>query len=264
MKKNILNKGIVFLVFLTAVGCKVRQPVTPVVVGPPKTQNTPAINKAEVLKSLSDKQLNYQTLSIKTKADLSINNNSNDVSMNIRMQRGKAIWISVTAIAGLEVARALITPDSIKILNRFESSYTRKPFSYVYQYANKQLDFNTLQNLFTGNAVTGTMSATSTIEVNGGQTHLKGDLSGLAYLLVFNESHNLIQTNLNDKPASQTLIVNYGEYRSLGAQQIPGAVSIKSTASGKSISIDLRYTSVGINESLEYPFTVPKRYSIKN
>ncbi|MFD2161808.1 DUF4292 domain-containing protein [Paradesertivirga mongoliensis] len=264
MKRNILNKGIIFLIILTALGCKVKKPVPPVVIGPSQTQNTPTINKAEVLKSLTDKQLNYQTLSIKAKADLSINNNSNDVSMNIRMQKGKTIWISVTAIAGLEVARALITPDSIKILNRLESSYIRKPFSYVYQYANKQLDFNTLQNLFTGNAVTGTTSVNSTIEVNGGQTHLKGDLSGLVYSLVFNDSHNLIQTNLNDKAASQTLIVNYSEYKSLGTQEIPGAVSIKSTASGKNISIDLRYTSVGINESLEYPFTVPRRFSIKN
>lgn len=252
------------LVLLAVFGCRARKPITPVVVSTPQTVQAAVINKSTIVKDLSDKQLTFNTLSLKAKADLSINNNTHDVSMNIRMQKGKAIWISVTAIAGLEVARAYITPDSIKILNRLESTYIRKPFSYVYQFANKAVDFNTLQNLFIGNAVTGTLTTSASINSNGGQTHLKGDLSGLDYLLIFNTAHNLIQNNLNDKSASQTLIVNYGEHKTVGSQEFPAAVSIKSTASNKSISIDLRYNQVSINDPVEFPFSVPKRFTVKD
>ena len=264
MKKNILNKGILILVIFLAFGCKTRKQAVPLTKGPQTTETNATFSKSDVLKEISDKQIDFNTLLIKAKADLTINKNSNDVSMNIRMQKDKTIWISVTAIAGIEVARALITPDSIKIINRIESTYIRKPFSYVYQFASKQVNFKTLQDLFIGNAIEGSLTLSSTLNLNGGQTHLKGDLSGLAYLLIFNENYALLQSNLNDKAASQTLAVNYSEPRIVSGQEFPHAISIKSNASNKSISIDLHYNHVGLNEPVEFPFSVPKRFTVKD
>lgn len=264
MKKNILNKGILVLLLLTAFGCRTRK-LTPVVVAPtPATEKAATFNKSNVLKQISGKQGSFNTIHLKAKADLSINKNSNAVTMNIRMQKEKVIWISVSAPIIGEVARTLITPDSIKIINKFESSYTKKPFSYIYQFTSKQVDFKTLQDIFVGNAMTGALSPSSQIDVNGGQTHLKGLLSDLAFLFIFNSNYNLIQSNLSDEKASQTLTINYGDYKNIGGQDIPNATSIKSTAANKNISIDLQYTYVGLNESLDFPFSVPKRFTVKD
>jgi hypothetical protein len=180
------------------------------------------------------------------------------------MQKGKMIWISVSAPIIGEVARTLITPDSIKIINKFENTYTRKPFSYIYQYANDQINFETLQNIFIGDAVSGTLTQQSSIELKGGQSHVKGNLSGLAYLQIFDINHHLVQTNLNDKQASQDLTVNYGDYKAASTQFLPNAISIKSTAASKSIGIDLQYTYVGLNEATDFPFSVPKRFTVKD
>ena len=265
MKRNILNKAVLLLALFLAFGCKTRKQAAPVITkGPQSIGTSSALSKSDVLRQISDKQINFNTLLIKAKADLTINNNSNDVSMNIRMQNEKAIWISLTAIAGIEVARALITPDSIKILNRIESSYTRKPFSYVYQFANKQVNFKTLLDLFVGNAISGSLNQSSILDINGGQAHLTGDMSGLAYLLIFNENYNLIQSNLNDKAASQTLTVNYSDPKSISGREFPHTVSIKSNASSKMINIDLKYNHVGLNEPVEFPFSVPKRFTVKD
>ena len=127
MKKNTWSKIILFSVLIVAFGCKVRKPSAPLVTGT-KTE-VKAGSEAEILSRISQKQVDYNTAVIKAKADLRIDNNDNEVGMNIRMEKGKAIWVSVTAIAGLEVARALITPDSIKILNKLESTYIKKPFN---------------------------------------------------------------------------------------------------------------------------------------
>lgn len=264
MKKNILNKGILVLLLLTAFGCRTRK-LTPVVVAPASAaEKITMLNKSEVLKQASGKQASFNTIHLKAKADLNINKNSNTVTMNIRMQKEKLIWISVSAPIIGEVARALITPDSIKIINKFESSYTRKPFSYIYQFTSKQVDFKTLQDIFVGNAMMGALSLSSQIDVNGEQTHIKGLLSDLAYLLIFNSNYNLIQSNLSDEKASQSLTVNYGDYKNIGEQEIPSAISIKSAAANKNIGMDLQYTYVGLNESLDFPFSVPKRYTVKD
>lgn len=265
MKRNILNKGIVLLLVFSAFGCRTRKPIAPVVVAPaPTTEARAAFNKAEVLRNISAKQINFNTLLLKAKADLSINNNTNGVSMNIRMQRDKAIWISVSVQVLGEVARTLITPDSIKIINKLESTYTRKPFSYIYQFTNKQIDFRTLQDIFIGNPLAGTLSLTSKVDVNGGRSQVSGDLSGLAYQLLFSTANNLLQSNITDTATSQALTISYGQYKAVGGQEIPHAISIKSGAAKKSINLDMQYTHVGLNEPVDFPFSVPKRFTVKD
>jgi hypothetical protein len=267
MRKSILNNCFVCLLLLTAFGCRVRKPIAPVVVAPTQTApstGTGNINSAEVIGNISAKQIRFNTLSIKAKADLDINNNKNSVTMNIRMQHAKAIWVSVSVPIIGEVARTLITPDSIKIINKLENSYTKKPFSFIYQYANNQINFQSLEDLFVGNAFAGTLTASSSIKVNGGQTHIGGNLSDLAYLLIFNDNLNLLQSNLSDKAAGQNLTTNYGEYRNVEGQTFPGALSIRSAVSNKGISVDMQYSQIGLNEPVDFPFSVPKRFTVKD
>lgn len=263
MKKNTLSKITFLLALVILTGCKVKKPATPSVIIPP-TETKASFSKAEVLKKISDQQINFNTIVIKSKAELNMGNNNNSVSMNIRMQKDKVIWVSISAFAGIEVARAFITPDSIKILNRLEGSVTKKPFSYIYQFASKQVDFKTLQDLFVGNALAGTLSPTSTVDVNAGQPHISGDLSGLTFALIFNGNSNLLQSKLTDTRASQALTVNYGEYGMFSGQAIPQAVDIKSVVASKNVGIKLKYNYVGLNENTEFPFTVPNKFTVKD
>jgi hypothetical protein len=83
-------------------------------------------------------------------------------------------------------------------------------------------------------------------------------------MLIFNEDKHLVQNNLNDQSKGQTLVVNYGDYKTVNNQDVPSAVSIKSAVANKAISIDLRYTQLGINEALEFPFSVSSRYTVKD
>jgi hypothetical protein len=120
MKKNILIRAVYTLVFLVAlIGCKAKKVILapPVVPATPSVQVEPNNTRKNKLKSIMESDLVFNTLAVKSKAVLSINDKSNDVNMNFRIKNNEVIWVSVTAIAGLEVARALITPDSVKILN---------------------------------------------------------------------------------------------------------------------------------------------------
>jgi len=78
----------------------------------------PVDTKAAKLVAIKAKQTSFNTFSGKASTKLDINGNSNNVTLNIRIQRDHKIWVSITAIAGIEVARAQITPDSIFLVNR--------------------------------------------------------------------------------------------------------------------------------------------------
>ena len=47
----------------------------------------------------------------------------NDLSGQLRMRKDSIVWVSVTATMGVEVLRAKISNDSIRILNRLEKTY---------------------------------------------------------------------------------------------------------------------------------------------
>lgn len=260
MQRNISNNLLLLLIAICALlGCKAKKEIVKVV--PVSAAET---TKASRLAAINNSKLKYSTLSIKAKADLDIDGNKNDATMNIRIQRGKAIWVSVTALAGLEIARALITPDSVKILNRLESTYTKKPFNYLYRYANRNLNFSTVEDIFAGNPFKEGLNAGSELSIQGNQALLSGILESLNYTIRFNELNKVIQTSLKDEGTAQTLLVNYGEFSGKDSQAMPHLVSIKSQGERKNVVIDLQYSRVELNQILDFPFTVPKRFTVRN
>lgn len=230
------------------------------------TPTAESVNKAraEKLSSIKNGETNFNTLSGKAKAALSIGSNANDVTMNIRIKNKEVIWVSVTAIAGLEVARALITPDSVRVINRLENVYIKKPFSYLYEFTNDKINFATLQSVLVGNTISEFITESTEVNINGTQAGLKTNIGSMIYDLMLNDQNKVIQSNLKDTEASQSLLVFYGDFQSIAQQQVPHSVVMKSQAKSKSISLDLKYTKIELDVPVEIPFRVPDRYTIKN
>ena len=267
MKKNILTKVIYALAFIVVLGsCKAKK----VILAPPPVPAVPAPvvepddTKKNKLNSIKEKDVVFNTLSVKAKAVLSINNKSNDVNMNFRIKHNEVIWVSVTALAGLEVARALITPDSVKILNRMDNIYIRKPFSYIYEFTNEQINFRTLQSILVGNTISEFISDSTELKIKDEKTELKSILGPLIYNLQVNPEDKVILTNLNDEMAGQELTVNYTDFLGVNQQQIPHAVTMDSKVKSKKFWLELEFLKVDMDGPVDLPFRVPERFSIKN
>jgi hypothetical protein len=185
------------------------------------------------------------------------------VTMHIRIKKDQAIWVSVTAIAGLEVARALITPDSIRIINRIESVYMKKPFSYIYQFTNKQINYKTLESLFTGNPISELLTEKADINTNPG-LHLSGSSGVLAFSMLFSDTKKVSQLQLKDTVAVQELNVNYSDFAFISGKEVPQMVNINSKTSKKQISVDLKYNKIDIDAPVDMPFNVSKRFTVKD
>lgn len=255
-----IGYGIVFfaLMALFVAGCSSKKRL-------PKS-NVSAIERstAEKIAAIQQNQISFNQLSIKAKSTINLDGNSNDVTINIRIANEEKIWLSVTAIAGLEVARMLITPDSIKIINRLESTYIRKPFSFIHGYTNSQVSFATLQSLLVGNVWAQIFAQKHEINPTDTQVRLIGDLSTIHYQLDFNQLLKLSVLSLEDRGAQQQLLVNYSDFYDEGGQQLPHQVKLSSLVGAKSVQAELKYTKVEKDILLDFPFSVPKRFSVKN
>ncbi|MBB6239202.1 hypothetical protein HDC90_003849 [Pedobacter sp. AK013] len=261
MKRSILNSVFLLGTVIFVSACK---PKKEIVVAPPaKTETKTDNSKAEALALLNSKQLKFNTLSLKAKATLDIAGDANDVTMNFKMKDKETIWVSVTALGGMaEVARALITPDSIKIMNRMRSEYLKKPFNYIYNFTNKQVNFNTLQAILTGNAMGEFLTPESDVKQENGVWVVSGSKSELDYKLLFNTLFKVSETNLNDAKNGQALKVTYTDYQKLNESLFPSALQIKTLSKAKKINIDLQFVKIDGNVPVDFPFNVPKRFTI--
>ncbi len=274
MKRNMLSRAVYILMIAGTLGaCKskkaiVATPLPPPVSAPETGKASPSDSsdtaKSSKLEALQKNQTNFNTFSGKAKALLSIGTNSNDVTMNIRIKNNEVIWVSVTAIAGLEVARAMITPDSVKVINRLENEYIRKPFSYLYEFTNDKINFGTLQSVLVGNAMQEFITESTDVSINGTQSELKSIIGSMIYNLMLNEQGKVIQTTLKDESAGQSLVVNYDDFQNILQQQVSHSIVMKSQAKSKNISLDLKFTKIELDAMVDIPFRVPERFTIKN
>jgi hypothetical protein len=249
-------------------GCKARKPLavtrTPEkqpVVSPVKTAS-PAVN--DKLMAIRAKQFTFNTFSGKAKAKLDIDGDKNDATLNIRIQHDQKIWVSVTALLGIEVARAVITPDSIWVVNRLQGVYIKKPFSYLYQYGGNQVNFKTLQALLVGNAIPETLADNANVGTDNGNTLVSGRLQDLMYSLTIGPDFKVSQTNLNNQLAALTLQVSNSAFIQADNRIMPSQIDIVSSAGNKRANINLHYNSAEYDKVLEYPFSIPDRFTPAN
>lgn len=264
MRKNILNSFLVLMVLLFAFGCR---PKKVIVITPPISKELVEIKedkKAENLELLKSKDFLFTTLSLKGKANLNINGDQNNVTLLIRIQKDQKIWLSVTAIAGIEVARALITPDSILLRNNFEKTFVKKPFSYVHQFTNEQVNFGLLQAVLSGNTIPDFTTINADLVQENGVWVLNGRSKDLVYRSLFNTLLKVAETTLNDAKAAQAFKVVYDRYTPLNASIFPSSLKISSMAGTKKISADLDFTKIETNIPVTFPFTVPKSFELIN
>jgi len=217
------------------------------------------------IKLLRSKNINFNTLAMKGKANLVLPGNENTVTVNVRIQRDQKIWMSITALLGIEVARAVITPDSIMVINKLQSTYIRKPFSYIHRYTNKQVNFKMLQDVLTGNTMNTLFNSESELEQDTqGLWVLKGSDGSLGFNLNFNSALKPGLLNLNDVKAAQALKVRYGHYQKVNEFMMPAQISIYSLSANKRVDIDFDFSKIESNVQLDFPFTVPKRFELIN
>lgn len=215
--------------------------------------------KAAVLQRVAQQQLHYTTFSGRAKSNLIINDKERyDVTANVRIVHNEAIWISVTALMGIEVARVFITPDSIKIVNRLRSEYVEKPFAYLRDFAGDALDFSSLEQLLVGNLVNQMSGGDLEVWRGVGGYLLQTHADDLQYAVRVDTNYRNSRTSITAPAYGQLLEVFYSDYQTTVGNSFPNHVEISIVTPRVTLKSDMRYSKVAYNEKIELPFTAPR------
>ena len=95
----------------------------------------------------------YQWMTAKMNGALNVEDEEIPFSGVLRMQRDSVVWISATAMMGMEAVRTCITNDSIVFINRLNKTYLAEPFSEVSEHMQSPLTLQETQRLLLGDGL---------------------------------------------------------------------------------------------------------------
>lgn len=260
MIDSILIKGGVFcaVVLLLCSCASGKRNIAP---GAANEKRVSRVERRHTMDAVAENRLQFNTFNGRAKSRVVINGDSYDATANVRIERDKAIWISVTAIMGIEAGRVLITPDSIKVINRLQGRYISRPFEYLYQFMGRDLDFSSLQDLLMGNVIHQAINEETAVWALPAGNVLRGEAGELLYSVQIDDHFRAVLMLLADRGRGQSIEASYSSYQQLQGRLFPNRVEVSLRSEGLELDAAMSYSRISYDETLEMPFTIPSRFT---
>ena len=236
------------------------------------------------------------------KADVSMKTDAEKRSFkaHIRVVRDSAAWLSITPALGIEVARALLTPDSLKLIDKLHDTYWVGDTGQAHTKFGIQPSLKLLQDALLGLPIEldpedkyrsdredGMYTLTSkekrkfvraAEDISPGDTlprdkdmrekRLERTLrkaerrEAMVYKYWIDpDSMRVSRVLISDLAHDQQADVRYMEWKSVDGHSIPGLVILSLSAPGQTASGTLRLDRIQLNGPLNLPFRIPEKFT---
>lgn len=219
-------------------------------------------NKAVTADEYLAQKIDYHTFSGKAKMNYQGGGESQQFTANIRMNKDKDVWASITALGGLiEAARAYITPEKLQARNSINRQYYDLSYNEGLALIQAQVSFADLQDLMAGNPLLNDVAVQSSEKTDSIFTITK-QKEDITEVLNYNIKTGLLQTiSLSSKAKDFACTIVYSAYAPT-TNKLPFAYSrtIDITNKGKQVHLDMNFTKAELNVPVDMPYSVPSSY----
>ncbi|HET6245393.1 MAG: DUF4292 domain-containing protein [Bacteroidetes bacterium] len=193
-----------------------------------------------------------------------------------RAKNDSVMWVSISPALGIEVARVKITKDSVKFMNRINSTYFEGDFNYISNTFGVDVDFDMLQSILTGNAFSSYKEEEfksfidkdhyllSTMRKRKLRKSLqKNDSLDLMVQSIWLEprSFKISKFGIYDFKTNNNLEVFYSNFTPVESQLFPFNIFFQLTGE-KPAKISIQYSKVANDIPQSLPFTIPEKYEL--
>jgi hypothetical protein len=219
----------------------------------------------EVYDQIMKNKIDFNTFSAKVKVDFEGNDGKKtDFNAFIRLKKDSVMWISIIAALGIEGFRVLITPDSVKVINKLDKIVQLRSVEYLREVANIPLTFDELQDLLIGNPVhldsniVGYKKEEQTVSLISVGELFKH------FITVDKEDYSLQHSKLDDVDAvrARTADITYGGFENKNGVRFSTIRRI-TVSEKKKMEIRLEFKQWDFNGDLSFPFNMPRNYKLQ-
>ncbi|MGB5190202.1 DUF4292 domain-containing protein [Robiginitalea sp.] len=204
--------------------------------------------------------LKFRTLSGRLGIDYSDGDDSQHVTVSLRMKKDEVIWLS----APLGVIKVLITPGRVSFYNKLNNEYFDGDYSYLSEILGSEVDFVKLQNLLLGKSLMELEGRSYNLRYSAEAYEIqpKAAMELYKFLIKIEPQFFRIASQEVAQPAMQRVMaVRYTSYQEVQGQFLPGVVEIDAIEADAKITIGIDYKQVELNKELRFPYKIPKGFN---
>jgi len=230
-----------------------------------------------IFEKLKENELKFEWFSAKFKLDMIVDKKNTSFTGQLRMQKDSVIWITFSPALGIEMARLIITTDSVKFINRINKTYFIGDYFFVNDFLDSNVDYDVLQSILLGNDLTYYENGKFRTTYDSKEYHLvTADRKKLKkYMITQQDEERIFIQNIFLNPETfkitqmkikelkkehQKLEASYTEFHPISEQLFPYHVTYNLVAD-KPIDVVLDYSKIKINEPQQFPFKISSKYS---
>jgi hypothetical protein len=255
MKKYIT----ILLMTVSLISCKSKMPAAQNGTG--NVEAAPKEDKKVVVEKHYNNKLDFSTLYIKASAKYADEKQSQNVSVEIKIEKDKQILVSVRFL-GITMAKALITPTTVSYYEKIKSTYYEGDFTSLSEWLGTELNYSKVQNLLVGEALDDLKKGkyTQTIVENLFRLDDEKDNNVKKSFYIDSEKYLLQKEEISQPSENRMLQINYSDSKVFNQGTLPTSIEINAIQPKGKTNINLNYNNISFNEELSFPYSVPGGY----
>lgn len=218
--------------------------------------NLRAYNANHLVREINENSFDYESL--QTKLDIKFKDERNSLGLKgqLRMQKDSLIWISLSMKLGIEVARVMVTNDSIKFINRSNRTYLSESLDNVKEMLPIDASMSYIQNILVGNDSQLKRSDRYKTSIDNDLYKLESSRDGLLMkqLWIIPETFRISRYEIN------SISLLYDKFDNIDGKILPKKI-IFETNDSSNIKIEIDYSEIKTEEKLDFPFNISKKYN---
>jgi hypothetical protein len=248
------------LVFVLLLSCKSKAVLVDSNTTMDDSANEKIMSSKKIIQNHYDNKNEFSTLYIKSSAKYKDDNQSQNVSAEIKIKKDEKILVSIRFL-GITMAKALITPSQVKYYEKMNGTYFEGDYQSLSQWLGTDLDFIKIQNMLLGEPIDDMTKANYTTVSIDKFYKLNNVENDTEKSFCFETEKYLLKKQQIVQAEKQRMFeVNYSNFQEYTNSFLPSNLFINAVQKKGKTEISIDYNSITLNEDLSFPYSVPNGY----
>lgn len=220
-------------------------------------EQTEKIDKNSLLLAYEVNQLDFEQLAFEANMGYSGGSMNMDFNGSFRIKHNEKIWASFKKF-GFEVARVLVTPDSIFVVNRFQRQFIAEDIAKLKDLSGVPLEFQDLEQILIGGSFwTEGLQAVNDSTLAKVAT-IKNEIVDVKHIL---NKQNFTKFSKITSKNQGNMSIDYADFSKFNNAFLAQDRTIHALRDGSNVILTLKTTNFEAESSKTFPFEIPKDYS---
>jgi Domain of unknown function (DUF4292) len=219
---------------------------------------------SEILAKQKAANINARTVIAKIKVKYITAKKTQNITAKLRLQKDSIIWISLTAVGGIPVAKILIKPHHVSYYEKMNKTYFDGGFSLLNKWLKTDLNFQKIQNMLFAQPIYSIEAKKfiRTITENNYQLKAKKKIDNTRPVYWIYPDNFKLHKQVFYKNKKEHLTFIYNSFDASTTNIYPNKMQVIAQSKKETVKINLTYRSLRFDLPLRFPFKIPKNYKL--